>query len=55
MEDDIMKINIRGEKLEITKAMREYAEEKLSKLNKYIDDSENVTANMVVKLRDNKQ
>lgn len=50
-----MKINIRGEKLEITKAMREYAEEKLSKLNKYIDDSENVTANMVVKLRDNKQ
>lgn len=50
-----MKINIRGEKLEITKAMREYAEEKLSKLNKYIDDSENVTANMLVKLRDNKQ
>lgn len=50
-----MKINIRGEKLEVTKAMREYAEEKLAKLNKYIDDNENVTANMVVKLRDNKQ
>ena len=50
-----MKINVRGEKIDITKAMREYAEEKLSKLNKYIGDSENVTANIVVKLRDNKQ
>ena len=50
-----MKINIRGEKIDITKAMREYAEDKLAKLNKYIGDSENVTANIVVKLRDNKQ
>ena len=50
-----MKINIRGEKIDITKAMREYAEEKLSKLNKYLDNYEDVTANIVVKLRDNKQ
>lgn len=50
-----MRINIRGEKIEVTKAMRDYAEEKLEKLNKYIEDNENVTANMVVKLRDNKQ
>ena len=50
-----MKINVRGEKIEITKAMREYAEEKLSKLNKYIDNYDEVTANIVVKLRDNKQ
>ena len=50
-----MKINVRGEKIDITKAMREYAEEKLAKLDKYLDDTENVTANIVVKLRDNKQ
>ena len=50
-----MKINIRGEKIEITKAMREYAEDKLSKLNKYIDNYDDVTTNIVVKLRDNKQ
>ena len=50
-----MKINVRGEKIDITKAMREYAEEKLAKLDKYLYDSENVTANIVVKLRDNKQ
>lgn len=50
-----MKINVRGEKIDVTKAMREYAEEKMSKLNKYLDNTENVTANMVVKLRDGKQ
>jgi len=50
-----LKINVRGEKIDITKAMREYAEDKLSKLEKYLYDSENVTANIVVKLRDGKQ
>ena len=37
-----MKIIIRGSKLEITGAMEEYAREKLSKLEKYLETDENV-------------
>ena len=45
-----MKVLIRGSKLEITKSMKSYAEEKLSKLDKYaIDD--NLEANVLVKSR----
>ena len=33
----MMKLNIRGEKTEITEAMKAYAEEKITKLNKYIE------------------
>ena len=44
-----MNINIRGEKLEITDAMKSYAKEKLEKLSKYIKDSE-VNANILFKI-----
>lgn len=46
-----MKINIRGEKMKITKAMEEHAEAKLNKLDKYILDSEDYTAFVLVKVR----
>ena len=35
-EDDIMNLKIRGEKLEITNAMKEYASNKINKLSKYL-------------------
>ncbi len=47
-----MKITIRGEKGTITEAMTQYAEEKLGKLDKYLENSENVSATIVVKVRD---
>ncbi len=50
-----MKLNIRGEKIEITGAMKEYAEEKLAKLEKYISNAEDVTVNVLVKLRNHMQ
>ena len=44
-----MKFNIRGTKLEITDAIREYAEKRLTKLEKYFDSPEDMTVNVVVK------
>ena len=46
-----MEIIIHGDKLEITEAMRDYIKEKLSKLDKYLEDSDNVRATVVVKIK----
>ena len=50
-----MEIIIHGDKIKITKAMREYIEEKLEKLNKYLENSDNVRANVIVKVRGHEQ
>ena len=50
-----MKINIRGEKTTITESMKSYAEEKLQKLNKYIEDSDEVTGTLLFKVYGPKQ
>ena len=50
-----MKINIRGEKTNITESMKSYAEEKLQKLNYYIEDSDEVTGTLLFKVYGPKQ
>lgn len=50
-----MNLNIRGEKIEITDAMKDYALEKLAKLEKYINNSGDITVNVLVKLRNHMQ
>ncbi len=50
-----MEILVRGEKVETTKAINDYVKEKLSKLEKYIDNPENVRANVVFKVRNHSQ
>lgn len=50
-----MKLNIRGEKTEITGAMKDYAKEKIGKLEKYIEKNENATCNILFKVRGPKQ
>lgn len=50
-----MNITLRGDKIKITDAMKDYADEKLEKINKYLDDSSNVNANIVVKVENYKQ
>lgn len=50
-----MNITLRGDKIKITDAMQEYANEKLERLDKYLDNSENVNANLVVKVQNYKQ
>ncbi len=46
-----MKMNIRGSKLEVTDAIRNYLESKLKKLDKYFENPDEITANVVVRTR----
>ena len=50
-----MEIKIHGDKIKITKAMNDYIEEKLEKLDKYLENSENVHANVIVKVKNHEQ
>ncbi len=46
-----MKINIRGQKLEITEGIRDHVEGKLSKLEKYFDKPDEVEINVLAKIK----
>ena len=48
-----MEIIIHGNKVKITEAMNSYIKEKLGRLEKYLENSETVRANVVVKVRNN--
>lgn len=45
-----MNIIVRGSKLEITDAMESYAKEKISKLEKYLEDSDDAKATVLAKI-----
>ena len=49
-----MKYNIRGDKMVVTEAIRDYTEEKLGKLEKYFKDDD-ITANVLTRVRGNSQ
>lgn len=49
-----MKCKIRGEKIKATKAISDYIETKMSKMDKYFKDSD-VSANILIKLKGKKQ
>ncbi len=49
-----MKLNVRGDKIEITNAIRDYISEKISKLDKYFDNDD-IEAKIVVKVANNKE
>ena len=50
-----MEIIIHGDKLKITDAMNDYIEEKLAKLNKYLENGDRVRANVIVKVKNHEQ
>ncbi len=50
-----MKYNIRGEKVEVTSAIKNYIEEKVGKLDKYFESPETISANVVIKVRGKEQ
>ena len=50
-----MNLKIRGEKLEITNAMKEYASNKINKLSKYLEQEEQVQSNILFKKQGVKQ
>lgn len=50
-----MEFNIHGDKLKVTDAMKDYIEEKLGRLEKYLENSEKIRANVIVKVRNKDQ
>ena len=45
-----MKFNIRGNKLEVTKPIKNYIEEKIGRLDKYFENPDELKANVVVRI-----
>lgn len=50
-----MDILVRGDKVEVTKAINDYIKEKLSKLDRYIDSSDKVKATVVINVKNYSQ
>lgn len=50
-----MELNIRGDKVTITKAIKEYIVEKMGRLNKYFDNDKKITAQVIVRVKNNEQ
>ena len=50
-----MIMNFRGEKVTVTKAIKEYATEKLSKLDKYFENADKIEAHILIKVKYNLQ
>ena len=50
-----MKYNIRGNKLEVTDAINDYIEDKLSKVEKYLDDNDVVEAKVIISAKGKEQ
>lgn len=51
----MMKYNIRGDKLVVTKAIKEYIEEKLDRLNKYYENNSDLECKVVIRSKNNLQ
>ena len=50
-----MKYNIRGDKLVVTNAIKEYIEEKLNRLNKYYEKANDITCKVLIRSKNNLQ
>ena len=50
-----MNINIRGDKIEVTSSIKKYVKEKLSRLEKYFENSSNIDAHVLVRARNGEQ
>ena len=50
-----MKFIIRGKKLKVTDAIKSYVEEKIGRLDKYFENPDNISANVLMRLSGNDQ
>ncbi len=50
-----MELNIRGDKVTVTKSIKDYITEKMERLNKYFDRSKSVKANIIIRVKNNEQ
>ena len=46
-----MKLNVRGNKMDITPSIKSYIEEKIGRLDKYLENPNDITANVVTRVR----
>ena len=51
----MLNYNIRGENIEVTPAIREHVEKKVDKLDRYFSEGVNATANVNLKVYNDKQ
>jgi putative sigma-54 modulation protein len=51
----MIRVEIRGENIEVTDAIREHIEEKIAKLERYFNDVPNTHAHVNIKVRNNKR
>ena len=49
-----MNINIRGDKMAVTDAIKTYIKEKIAKLDKYFDDPSSIDAHVLIRSKNNK-
>ena len=50
-----MELNIRGDKIAVTKAIKDYITEKLERLDKYFEDVKNIKATVIIRVKNNEQ
>ena len=50
-----MQINVRGDKVTVTPAIKKYIEEKLAKLDKYFENPDEIKASVVIKVKNKEQ
>lgn len=50
-----MKINIRGDKVEVTKSIKEYITEKISKLDKYFSKESEIKCSVIIRVKNDMQ
>jgi len=50
-----MELNIRGDKVSVTKSIKEYITEKIGKLDKYFESGKNISATVIIRVRNGEQ
>ena len=50
-----MEVNIRGDKLVVTKAIKDYITDKLSKLDKYFEEAAKIKASVIIRVKNDEE
>ena len=50
-----MELQIRGDKITVTKSIKDYVINKLGRLDKYFDSASNIKAQVIIRVRNNEQ
>lgn len=50
-----MELQIRGDKISVTKAIKDYVTEKLARLDKYFDHAEKIKAQVIIRVKNNEE